>query len=96
MNELKVLSNTQKEKTPKITLITPYTPRRQNFNQILHEYAGLLLMTRKETIKPEDIQVTYSRSANLRYMLITGSLQRNQILRGSQPCGRPISKTCPI
>ena len=64
-------------------------------NQILHNYEGLLLMTRKEAIKPEDIQETYSRSANLQDMLITGSLQRNHILRDSQPCGRPRCKTCP-
>ena len=35
-------------------------------------------MTGKEAIKPEDIKITFSRSANLRDMLITGSLQRDK------------------
>ena len=37
-----------------------------NFDQILQEHTGLLLMTRKEAIKPDDIEVTYSRSPNLK------------------------------
>ena len=32
-------------------------------------------MTRKEAIKPEDIQVTYSRSPNLKDILIKGTLE---------------------
>ena len=39
---------------------------------------SILLMVRKETIKSEDIQVIYSRSANLRDLLIKGYLQQTQ------------------
>ena len=91
MNRLKIFSNTQKQETPTMRLINPYNPGSPKFNQILHEYEGILLMTKKEAIKPEHIQVTYSRSASLRDVLITASLQRNQIPRGRQPSKR--SKT---
>ena len=83
MNRLELLSNTQKQETPKIKPNYPIQCKKPKLNHILHEYEGLLLMTRKEAIKPEDIQVIYSRSANLRDILITGSLQRKQVPRGS-------------
>ena len=35
-------------------------------------------MTRKEAIKPEDIQVTYSRSPNIKVILMKGSLENTQ------------------
>ena len=66
MDRLKFLNNTQKQETLKIRLITPYNPRSPNFNEILHDNEGLLLMTRKEAVKPQHIQETYS-SANLRH-----------------------------
>ena len=58
-------TNTKKE-SDKIRLITYYNPTNSNFHQILQEHTGLLLMTRKEAIKPEDIQVTYSRSPSFK------------------------------
>ena len=51
-------------------------------------------MTRKEEIKPEDIQVTYSRSPNLKDILIQGSLEITQQPRSTTPCGKPRCKTC--
>ena len=51
-------------------------------------------MTRKDVIKPDDIQVTYSRSPNLKDILIKGSLEDNQQPRGSIPCGKIRCKTC--
>ena len=51
-------------------------------------------MTSKEAIKPEDIQVTYSRSPNLKDILIQGSLETTQQPRGTLPCGKPICKIC--
>ena len=51
-------------------------------------------MTRKEAIKPDDIQVTYSRSSNLKDILIKGSLEDNQQPRGTIPCGKIRCKTC--
>ena len=51
-------------------------------------------MTRKEAIKPDDIQVTYSRSPNLKDILIKGSLEDNQQPRGTTPCGKMRCQTC--
>ena len=45
-------------------------------------------MTRKEAIKPEDIQVTYSRSPNLKDILIKGTLDDKQLPRGTRSCGK--------
>ena len=50
---------TDKENT-KLRLITNYNPNNPDLRMILKKYEGLLLMTRKEVIKPNDIQVTYS------------------------------------
>ena len=51
-------------------------------------------MTRKEAIKPEDTQVTYSRIPNLKDILIKGSLENIQQPRGTTPCGKSRCKTC--
>ena len=51
-------------------------------------------MTRKSAIKPEDLQITYSRSANLKDYLVKGELERNRILVGTYPCGKIRCKTC--
>ena len=37
-----------------------------NLQDILKKFEGLLLMTRKSVITPEQIQITYSKSPNLR------------------------------
>ena len=51
-------------------------------------------MTRKEVIKPENNQVTYSRKPNLKDILIQGSLEPTQQPRGTTQCGKPRCKTC--
>ena len=94
MDRLQLLRHSTKKESNKIRLITHYNPINPNFHQILHDHTGLLLMTRKEAIKPEDIQVTYSRSPNLKDILIKGSLENTQQPRGSTPCGKPRCKTC--
>ena len=78
----------------KIRLVTHYNLSNSNFDQILQEHTGLLLMNRKEGIKPEDIQVTYSRSPNLKDILIKGTLEDKQLLRGTWPCEKTRCKTC--
>ena len=88
---LQLLRQSTKKESNKIRLITHYNP---NFHQILYEHMGLLLMTRKEAIKPEVIQVTYSKSPNLKDVLIQGSLETIQQSRGTTPCGTPRCKTC--
>ena len=94
MDRLHLLRQSNKTQSSKIRLITHYNPSNPNFNQILQDHTGLLLMTRKEAIKPEDIQVTYSRSPNLNDILIKGTLEDNQQPRGTIPCGKTRCKTC--
>ena len=60
MDRLQILRQSNKKQPDKIRLITHYNPNNRNFDQILQDHTGLLLMTRKEAIKPENIQVTYS------------------------------------
>ena len=94
MDRPQLLRHSTKKKSHKIRLITHYNPTNANFTQILHEHTGLLLMTKKEAIKPDDIQVTYSRSPNLKDILIQGSLEPTQQPGGTTPCGKPRCKTC--
>ena len=65
-----------------------------NFDQILQEHTGLILMTRKEAIKSDDIEVTYSRSPNLKDVLIQGNLKETTSPKGTTPCGKTRCKTC--
>ena len=94
MDRSQLLRQSNKNQSPKIRLITHYNPTNPNFNQILQDHTGLLLMTRKEAIKPEDIQITYPRSPNLKDILIKGTLEDNQQPRGTTPCGKTRCKTC--
>ena len=68
IDRLQPLRQSTKKESNKIRLITHYNPSNPKFQQILHNHTGLLLMTRKEVIKSEDIQVTYSRRPNLRHI----------------------------
>ena len=45
-------------------------------------------MTRKEVIKPDDIEVTYSRSPSLKDVLIKDNLNDTQTTKGTTPCGK--------
>ena len=89
MDRLQLLRQNNKTQSPKIRLITHYNPSNPNFNQILQDHTGLLLITRKEAIKPEYIQITYSRSPNLKDILIKGTLEASQQPRGTTHVGRP-------
>ena len=52
-------------------------------------------MTRKLAIKPDNIQVTYSRGPNLRDMLVKSEVYLQPLPSVSQPCGHPRCPTCP-
>ena len=88
LDRVQLLRKSERNQSQKIRLITHYNPSNPNFDQILQKHTGLLLMTRKEAIKPEDIQVTYSRSPNLKDILIKGTLEDKQSPRGTTPCGK--------
>ena len=59
MNRTQLLRQNQRTPPQKIRLIIHYNPSNPNFNHILQDHIGLLLMTRKDEIKPDDIEVTY-------------------------------------
>ena len=88
-----LLRNNKKREREEIKLITIYNPYSPNPNKILHEYKGLMLMTRKEAITPEDIQVIHSGSSYLGDILIKGEPQQTIQMTGCQPCGKQC-KTC--
>ena len=93
MDRLQLLRKSKKNNPQKVRLITHYNPSNPNFGWILQDHTGLLLMTRKEAIKPDDIQVTYSRSPNLKDVLIKGALEDKQQPRVMIPCGKTRCKT---
>ena len=66
MDRLSLLRPTTKKPSDNIRLITNYNPRNPNLQDILKKFEGLLLMTRKSVITPEQIQITYSRRPNLK------------------------------
>ena len=94
LNRAQLLRKNNRNQSQKIRLITHYHPRNPNFHQILQEHTGLLLMTRKEAIKPDDIEVTYSRNPNIKDILIKGNLKDTQLPKGTTPCGKIRCKTC--
>ena len=94
MNRTQLLRKSNRNQPQKIRLITHYNPRNPNFGQILQEHTGLLLMTRKEAVKPDDIEVTYSGSPNLKDIHIKGTLKDTQSSRGTICCGKIRCKTC--
>ena len=51
-------------------------------------------MTRKEAIKPDDIQVIYSRSPNIKNMIIKSEIFKQHTPKLSQTCFKPSCKTC--
>ena len=57
MDRLSLLRPTTKKFSDKIRLITDYNPRNPNLQDILKKFEGLLLMTRKSVVTPEQIQI---------------------------------------
>ena len=78
----------------KLRLITNYNAYNPDLRMILKKYEGLLLMTRKEVIKPDDIQVTYSRSPNIKDMIIKSEIFKQHTPKLSQPCFKSRCKIC--
>ena len=93
MNRTQLLRQNQRTPPQKIRLITHNNPRNPNFNHILQDHTGLLLMTRKDAIKPDDIEVTYFQEPQSE-RCIKGTLNDTQTTKGTTPCGKPRCKTC--
>ena len=69
-----------------IRLITNYNQRNLNLLQIVKRFEGLLLMTRKPAITLDHIKITYSRSPNLKDMLLKSKVYFQPQPKLSQPC----------
>ena len=82
------------EENIKLRLITNYNPNNPDLRAIIKIYEGLLLMTRKSAIRPEDIQVTYTRSPHIKDMIIKTEVIKQYTPKISQPCLKPRCKTC--
>ena len=78
----------------KLRLITNYNPNNPDLRAITKKYEGLLLMTRKSAIRPEDIQVTYSRNPNIKDKIIKTEIFKKYTPKISQPCFKLRCKTC--
>ena len=74
MDKLSLLRPATKKTSDNIRLITNYNPRNPNLQDIQKKFEGLLLMTRKSVITPEQIQITYSRSPNLKDKLVKSNI----------------------
>ena len=74
------------EKTQKLGPITNYNPNNPDLRMILKKYEGLSLTTRKEVIKPDNIQETYSRSTKIKDMINKSEIFKQHTPKLSQPC----------
>ena len=79
VDKVKLLRTTTRKDVPMTMLISNYNPKNPNLLTILKKYEGLILMTRKQAIKPEKIHVTFSRSSNLRDLLVKAEVLKPAI-----------------
>ena len=94
MSRNELLRPSKNKNDSKIRLVTNYNPNNPKIHDILKHHQDILLLTRKQAIKPEDIQVTYTRSPNIKDLLISSDLHKYHKPRMSQPCHKPRCKTC--
>ena len=95
MDRLSLLRpSTKKSQDNNIRWITNYNPRNSNLLQILKKFEGLLLMTRKSVITPDQIKITYSRSPNLKNKLVKSKTDFQPKPKLCQPCWQPRCLTC--
>ena len=94
MDRLSLLIPVKKKPSDNIRLITNYNPRNPNLQKILKKFEGLLLMTRKSVITPEQIQITYSRSPNLKDKSVKSNIEFQPKPNLCQPCWQPRCLTC--
>ena len=95
MDRLSLLRpSTKKLQYSNIRLINNYNPRNLNLLHILKKFEGLLLITRKSAITPDQIKITYRRSPNLKAMLVKSKVHFELQPRLSQPCWQPSCLTC--
>ena len=70
MNRQDLLRPSAPKDNSKLRLITDYNPNNPDPRSLLKKQEGILLLTRKPAIKPEDIQVAYNKSPSIKDMII--------------------------
>ena len=63
--------------------------------EIIKHHEDLLRYTKKYVTKPEDIHIVHRKSSNLKYLIISGYINREVDRPMTQPCMRPC-KSCEI
>ena len=96
MQRSSLLRSSTKGESNKVRLITctNYNPMNPDFGKILKKHEDIFLLTRKYAITPDDIQVTYSRSPNLKDILVRANLKYEPTPRMCQPCYKTHCRTC--
>jgi hypothetical protein len=82
------------KKDDHIRYITNYNPNNPYPRNTIMKFSDILHTTRKPVIEPKDLQITYSRSRNIRDHIIKGQLTIEKVPRGCRPCLKPRCKTC--
>ena len=94
MNRQDLLRPSAPNDNCKLRLITNYNPNNPDLRSVLKKHEGILLLTRKPAIKPEDIQLTYNKSPSIRDMIEQTQLNKQYTPKMWQPCYKPRYKTC--
>ena len=76
MNRQDLLRRSTHKDNSKLRLITNYNPNNPDLRSVLKKYEGILLMTRKPAIRPEDIQVSYNKGPSIKDMIINTQLYK--------------------
>ena len=92
MNRQDLLRPSAHKDNSKLRLITNYNPNNPDLRSLLRKYEGILLLTTKPAVKPEDIQVTYNKSPSIKDMIIKHYLTNNKHPRCANPATNPDAK----
>ena len=95
MDRTDLLKYTQPKAEQKIRLITNFNRANPDMRKAIHKHDPVLQRIRKTKITPDDFQVTYSRSRNLRDILVHSSHPHIKLPQGCYPCNKPCA-TCPL
>ena len=94
MQRSNLLRSSTRSQSTKVRLITHYNSLNSDFRKVLKKHEDILLLTRKHAITPDDIQVTYSTSPNLKDILVRANLKYEPTPKICQPCFKTHCKTC--
>ena len=94
MDRMDLLNHTRPKAEQKIRLITNFNRTNPDMQKAIHKHDTVLQRMRKTHITPRDFQVTYSRSRNLKDILVHSAHPYIKLPQGCYPCNKPCA-TCP-